>query len=140
MLWIKAFHIITVITWFCALFYLPRLFVYHTMSRDKISILRFKTMQRRLYFGIMMPSFILTTLFGSWLMLTNWSAYSTKYWLYAKLFLVILLVAYHFYCGYLVGVFKADRNTKSTTFYRWFNEFPALILVAVVILVVVKPF
>ncbi len=141
MLWIKAFHIITVITWFAALFYLPRLFVYHSMSSDKTSIERFKIMERKLYKGIMMPSFILASVLGLWMLQGYaWQAYSTQYWLDIKLLLVALLIGYHFYCGHLVSVFRDDKNTRSDTFYLWFNEFPVLILLAVVILVVVKPF
>ena len=140
MLWIKAFHIISVITWFSALFYLPRLFVYHAMSNDKTSIERFKIMERKLYRGIMMPSFVLATVLGTWMIVDNWAYYSTQYWLYAKLALVIPLIVYHFYCGYLLAIFKADKNTRSHVFYRWFNEAPVLILIAIVILVVVKPF
>ncbi len=140
MLWIKAFHIISVITWFAALFYLPRLFVYHSMSKDKLSIERFKVMERKLYKGIMMPSFVLASALGLWMTIDGWAYYSMQYWLYVKLLLVILLIAYHFYCGYLVDVFKADKNIRSHVFYRWFNEFPVLILVVVVILAVVKPF
>ncbi len=140
MLWVKAFHIISVITWFAALFYLPRLFVYHAMSDDKVSIKRFKVMERKLYRGIMMPSFVVTTLLGGWMVIDNWAVYSTQYWLHAKLALVALLTAYHFYCGHLLSVFKNDNNTRSHVFYRWFNEFPVLILIAVVILVVVRPF
>ena len=140
MLWIKAFHIISIITWFAALFYLPRLFVYHAMSDDKISTERFKIMERKLYRGIMMPSFILATALGTWMIAENWAYYSTQYWLQAKLSLVVPLIAYHFYCGHLLTVFKADKNTRSHIFYRWFNEAPVLILIAIVILVVVKPF
>ena len=141
MLWVKAFHIISVITWFAALFYLPRLFVYHAMSEDKTSIERFKVMQRKLYRGIMMPSFVIATVLGLWLLQDYaWQAYAQQYWLHAKLFLVLLLIAYHFYCGHLVKVFARDENTRSHVFYRYFNELPVLVLVAVVILVVVKPF
>ena len=141
MLWIKAIHVISVITWFAALFYLPRLFVYHAMSDDDTSIERFKVMERKLYRGIMMPSFIITTLVGLW-MLQNyaWEAYSNQYWLKAKLVLVALLIVYHFYCGYLVGIFAEDKNTRSDTFYRWFNEFPVPVLIGIIILSVVKPF
>ncbi|WP_190600177.1 CopD family protein [Candidatus Vesicomyidisocius sp. SY067_SCS001] len=140
MLWIKAFHIISVITWFASLFYLPRLFVYHSMSQDKLSIDRFKVMEYKLYTGIMMPSFILATVLGLYLSIDGWAYYSIQFWLYVKLLLVMLLIVYHFFCGYLVDVFKADKNTRSHIFYRWFNEFPVLILVGVVVLVVVKPF
>ncbi|NYT52000.1 MAG: CopD family protein [Candidatus Vesicomyosocius endoextente] len=140
MLWIKAFHIISVITWFASMFYLPRLFVYHSMSQDKLSIDRFKVMEYKLYTGIMMPSFILASVLGLCLSIDGWAYYSIQYWLYVKLLLVMLLIVYHFFCGYLVDVFKADENTRSHVFYRWFNEFPVLILVGVVSLVVVKPF
>jgi putative membrane protein len=141
MLWVKAFHVISIITWFAALFYLPRLFVYHAMSDDKISIERFKVMERKLYKGIMMPSFIVATILGLWLLSDYaWEAYSTQLWLKIKLFLVVLLIIYHFYCGHLVKVFLNDENKKSHIFYRYFNEVPVLILIAVVILVIVKPF
>ncbi|MDB2705314.1 protoporphyrinogen oxidase HemJ [Pseudomonadota bacterium] len=141
MLWIKAFHIISMVTWFAALFYLPRLFVYHAMSDDKISRERFKVMERKLYRGIMTPSAILTLGFGLWLL----SAYSLEqiasmHWLHAKLTLIILLFAYHGYCGKLVRTFKNDANQRSHVFYRWFNELPVIILIAVIILVVVRPF
>lgn len=140
MLWIKAFHIISVITWFAALFYLPRLFVYHAMSKDKTSIERFKIMERKLYRGIMMPSMILAVVLGTWMVVDAWVVYQSQYWLHAKLVLIVPLIVYHFYCGYLLQVFKRDENLRSDVFYRWFNEFPVLILVAIVILVVVKPF
>jgi len=140
MLWIKAFHIISIITWFAALFYLPRLFVYHAMSKDKISIERFKVMERKLYRGIMMPSMILAIALGTWMVVDAWEIYKTQYWLHAKLALVVPLIIYHFYCGHLLQVFKQDKNSRSDVFYRWFNEFPVLILIAIVILVVVKPF
>lgn len=140
MLWVKAFHIISVITWFAALFYLPRLFIYHSMSDDQESVERFKVMEGKLYRSIMMPSFVLATVSGTWIVIDSWVFYSTQYWLHAKLTLAVLLIAYHFYCGYLLSVFKADKNTYSHIFYRWFNEFSVLILVAIVILVVVRPF
>ena len=141
MLWIKAIHLISVITWFAALFYLPRLFVYHAMAEDEISIERFKIMERKLYRGIMMPSFVITTLMGLWLLQSYaWEVYSTQYWLQLKLLLVVFLIIYHFYCGHLVSVFTKDKNTRSHTFYRWFNEIPVLILISIIILVVVKPF
>lgn len=137
MLWIKAFHIIAVVTWFAALFYLPRLFVYHAMSDDAISNERFKVMERKLYRGIMTPSAMVAVTLGLWL----WLGFGfSGGWLHAKLTLVTVLLAYHVYCGKLLRDFRDDRNQRSHVFYRWFNEFPVLILVAVVILVVVKPF
>ena len=137
MLWVKAFHIISVVTWFAALFYLPRLFVYHAMSEDAVSIERFKVMERKLYRGIMTPSAMLAVALGLWLWLGFGFAGG---WLHAKLVLVTVLLIYHVYCGKLLRDFRDDRNRHGHVFYRWFNEFPVLILVAVVILVVVKPF
>lgn len=137
MLWIKAFHIIFMVTWFAGLFYLPRLFVYHAMSEDQASRERFKIMERKLYYGIMTPGGIITVALGLWM----WFGYGfTGGWLHAKVALVALLIAYHIWCGKLVKAFKEDRNSRSHVWYRWFNEFPVLILIAVIILVVVKPF
>lgn len=141
MLWIKALHIIFMVTWFAGLFYLPRLFVYHAMSQDKTSIERFKIMERKLYFGIMTPGAILTIITGL-LLLHNyaWRLYKNFGWLHFKLALVIFLIFYHIYCGYLLNSFKHDRNKHSHVFYRWLNEVPVIFLVGCVILVVVKPF
>ncbi len=137
MLWIKALHIIFMVTWFAGLFYLPRLFVYHAMAEDAPGRERFKAMERKLYRGIMAPSAVLTIVFGAWL----WLGYGfTGVWLHAKLAIVALLVAYHLYCGRLLADFARDRNTKSHLWYRWFNEMPAVFLPAAVILAVVKPF
>jgi protoporphyrinogen IX oxidase len=136
--WVKSFHIIFVVTWFAGLFYLPRLFVYHALSSDAPSIERFKVMERKLYYGIMTPSAVLALGFGLWL----WLAWfpDAGAWLRVKLVLVLALVAYHLWCGRLVAAFRDDRNRHSHVWYRWFNEAPVLVLVAVVILVVVKPF
>jgi putative membrane protein len=138
MLWLKAFHIIFMVTWFAGLFYLPRLFVYHAMADDPAGIARFKVMERKLFFGIMTPSAVLTLAFGLWL----WLGYGiTGGWLHAKLALVALLVAFHVYLGVLMKAFAQDRNRHGHVFYRWLNEIPALpILVGVVFLVVMKPF
>ncbi|MEO6824885.1 MAG: protoporphyrinogen oxidase HemJ [Nitrosospira sp.] len=137
MLWIKSLHIIFMVTWFAGLFYLPRLFVYHAMSDDAPSIERFKIMERKLYYGIMTPGAILTILFGLWL----WLGYGISGgWLHAKLALVIVLIVYHVNCGKLLADFKYDRNRHGHVYYRWFNEIPVIILIAVVVLVVVKPF
>ncbi len=138
--WVRAFHIIFMVTWFAGLFYLPRLFVYHAMSDDKTSQDRFKIMERKLYYGIMTPGMVLTLLSGAWLLSTVWSAYSADLWLHLKLFLVLLLVIYHFYCGRLYQAFKHDINLHGHTFYRWLNEIPVLGLIAIIIFVVVKPF
>ncbi len=135
MLWIKSLHIVFMVTWFAGLFYLPRLFVYHAMTQDEPGRERFKMMERKLYFGIMTPGGVLTLVFGIWL----WLAYGfTGGWLHAKLALVGILVAYHLWCGKLLAEFKHDRNTRSHVWFRWFNEFPVVILIAAVILAVVK--
>lgn len=136
MLWIKSLHIIFMVTWFAGLFYLPRLFVYHAMCDDEAGNDRFKVMERKLYYGIMTPGALLTLIFGIWL----WLGYGfSGIWLYTKLALVILLIAYHLYCGKLLADFKYDRNRHGHVYYRWLNEIPVIILFAVVILVVVKP-
>ncbi|MGB7814937.1 MAG: CopD family protein [Methylotenera sp.] len=136
MLWVRAFHIIFVTSWFAGLFYLPRLFVNHAMVKDKATLERLTMMEHKLY-RFMMPLAILAIVFGLWL----WLGFGiTGAWLQAKLILVAGLVAYHLYCGKLMRDFKAGNNTRSHVWYRWFNEIPVLILFAVVILVVVKPF
>jgi putative membrane protein len=140
MLWIKALHIIFMVTWFAGLFYLPRLYVYHAETHDEISNVRFKIMERKLYFGIMAPGAIFTIVFGIWAMSYNFSGYLHAEWMLAKLACVVLLIIYHLYLGKLLIDFKHDRNTHSHVFYRWLNEIPVLFLVAIVILVIVKPF
>ena len=136
-LWLKAFHIVFMVTWFAGLFYLPRLFVYHTMTADAPGSERFKVMERKLFFGIMTPGAVLTIASGTWL----WLGYGVSGgWLHAKLTLVAILIAYHVYCGKLLLDFKHDRNRHGHVFYRWLNELPIVILIAVTILVVVKPF
>ena len=138
MLWIKSLHIIFMVTWFAGLFYLPRLFVYHAMATDATGIERFKTMERKLYYGIMAPGALLTIASGLWL----WLGYGiTGGWLYAKLGLVAILVAHHLWLGKLLADFRNDRNRHGDVFFRWINEVPALpVLVLVVLLVVLKPF
>ncbi|MDM8565795.1 protoporphyrinogen oxidase HemJ [Candidatus Halobeggiatoa sp. HSG11] len=141
MLWFKAFHIIFIVTWFAGLFYLPRLFVYHAMSDDNISNERFKVMERKLYYGITTPSAILTVGLGLWMLWSYaWTAFYNTGWLHAKLTLVFILIGYHIYCGKLLKDFEYDRNKRNHVFFRWFNEFPVIILLSVVILAVVKPF
>lgn len=140
MLWIKAFHIVAMVTWFAGLFYLPRLFVYHAMSQDNISIERFKIMERKLYYGIMAPGALITIALGLWLLQGYaWALYKQALWLHVKLGLVLVLVAYHLYCGYLRRQFAKNQNRHSHVFYRWLNEVPVLILVGCTVLAVVKP-
>lgn len=137
---VKTLHIVFMVSWFAGLFYLPRLFVYHAMAApdDRIGIERLKTMERKLYYGIMAPAAVLTIAFGVWL----WLGYGfSGGWLHAKLGLVLVLVAFHLYLGRLMRDFAHDRNRHGHVFYRWINEIPALpLLVAIVWLVVAKPF
>jgi protoporphyrinogen IX oxidase len=141
MLWIKAFHIIFMVTWFAGLFYLPRLFVYHAMTDDEAGNNRFKTMERKLYFGIMTPGMILTIVFGFWtLAVYGWSTYTDALWLHIKMVCVLVLIVYHVYCGKLLFDFKHDCNKHSHIWYRWFNEIPVIFLIIIIILAVVRPF
>ncbi len=136
MLWIKAFHIIFVTSWFAGLFYLPRLFVNHAMVSDAATLERLKLMEYKLY-RFMLPLAILAISFGLWL----WLGYGfTGGWLHAKVLLVLLLVVYHLYCGKLVRDFKVGKNLHSHVWYRWFNELPVIVLCFIVILVEVNPF
>ncbi|MFK5894902.1 MAG: CopD family protein [Pseudomonadota bacterium] len=140
MLWVKTFHLVFLISWFAGLFYLPRLFVYHAMSDDEVSNERFKIMERKLL-ALMALAALLTTVFGLWMLYEYaWLAYSSMLWLHIKLLLVLVLFAYHGWCWKIYQDFKQDRNNKSHVFYRWFNEFPVLMLIAITILVIVKPF
>ena len=138
--WIKSFHVIFMVTWFAGLFYLPRLFVYHALSNDAISIARFKLMERKLFWGIMTPGAVLTLLFGWWLFIQNLPYYTAAGWMHAKLALVLLTLFYHVWCGKLMLDFNNDRNTHTHIWYRWFNEAPVLFLASIVILVIVRPF
>ena len=135
MLWIKAFHIIFVISWFAGLFYLPRLFVNLAMATGEEERARLLLMSRKLY-RFVTPIGALALVFGTWL----WLGYGfSGAWLHIKLTLVLLLIGYHFYCGKLLGEFEQGRNTRSHVWFRFFNEVPVLMLVAIVILVTVKP-
>lgn len=141
MLWLKALHLIFMVTWFAGLFYLPRLFVYHAMSSDETSLERFKIMERKLYFGIMTPGMVLTWVFGVWMLFAYaWPLYSHSGWLHAKLTLLVLLTVYHVWCGRWLFAFKHDNNSHSHVYYRWMNEVPVVFLLAIVILAVIKPF
>jgi putative membrane protein len=137
MLWLKAFHVVAVITWFAGLFYLPRLFVYHADARDSISIERFKIMERRL-FAIMTIGAAAGVALGA-AMLVAAPLYLAMPWLRIKLLLVLLVVGYHGYCYKLMRDFAQDANTRSARWYRAFNEVPSLLLIAIVLLAVIKP-
>ena len=139
-LWLKAFHIIAMVAWFAGLFYLPRLFVYHSSTEDRLSIERFKIMEWRLFYAITYPAGVVTTLLGLWLMLLNWHGYLTSGWMHVKLTAVILLWGYHGFCGRYLRRFREDRNQQSEKFFRIFNEVPTVLLITIVIMVVVKPF
>ena len=140
MLMIKALHVIAMVAWFAGLFYLPRLFVYHAEALDKISINRFKLMERRLYYGIIWPAAVLTTVFGMLLVADIPDYYLKAGWMHAKLTLVILLWAYHLASGHFLRLFARNKNNRHVIFYRIFNEIPMIFLTLIVLLVVIKPF
>jgi len=139
MLWLKAFHIFFVIAWFAGLFYLPRLFVNHAMAQDEATRTQLALMQRKLY-RFMAPFAWLTVLLGGWLLAAGWEIYRGALWMHIKLALVALLIAYHFACGVFVRRFADGSNRHGHVFFRWFNEFPLLVLVGAVVLVIVRPF
>ena len=141
MLWTKALHLIFMVTWFAGLFYLPRLFVYHALCEDQPGRERFKVMERKLLFQITTPGAVLTVVFGLWTLLLNgWTPYAATAWMPVKLVLVGLLAGYHAWCVALWRDFRDDRNRHSPRWYRWFNEAPALLLVGIIVLAVVRPF
>lgn len=136
MLWLKAFHIVFMVTWFAGLFYLPRLYVYHAMASDAAGIDRFKVMERKLYYGIMAPGAVLTVATG----LGLWLGYGISGpWLHVKLALVAALVVYHLWCGKLMRDFANGSNARTHVWYRWFNEVPTVFLIVIIVLAVVKP-
>jgi putative membrane protein len=135
MLLIKTFHILFMVIWFAGLFFLPRLFIYHAGSNNASDNSHFKDMERRLYVGVMTPGAILTVMFGMWLISYGFQGI----WFPAKLTLVSILVLFHTYCGKLLLDFYHDRNRHGRLFYHFLNWFPALILVAILILTVIKP-
>jgi len=140
MLWVKAFHVIFMVTWFAGLFYLPRLFVYHAACEDEAGRERFKVMEFKLLM-IMTMGAVLTAIFGVWMLLAYaWESFSGQAWLHLKLFMVFVLILYHIYCWKLVKEFKVSHTRHGHVFYRWLNEFPVLLLVAIILVVVVKPF
>lgn len=141
MLWVKALHVIFMVTWFAGLFYLPRVFVYHAMSdaSNTGQIETFKVMERKLL-AITTMGAVLTLVFGIWLLAAWLPGLATLGWMQLKLLLVLGLFAYHMYCAKLVRIFREDRNTRSHVWFRWFNEVPVAFLAGIVILVIVKPF
>lgn len=140
-LYLKAFHIVFAVTWFAGLFYLPRLFVYHALADDDASVRRFITMERRLFI-IMTIGAVLTVALGLWLLVgfNLWVFGTRTLWLHLKLAAVAALIGYHLWCYLLMQDLAAGRDTHSDRWFRWFNEFPAVLLIAIVVLAVVKPF
>ena len=135
----KSLHLIAVISWMAGLLYLPRIFVYHSENNNEIITSVFKTMERKLFYYIMTPAMVLSWLFG--LLLIHQIGFNqlSSFWLQAKLVLVTLLTAYHFYLGVLLNKFKFDQNNKTTKFYRYINEIPTLLLILIVFIVIFKP-
>lgn len=140
MTWVKALHLIFMIAWFAGLFYLPRLFVNHAMAEEVEVKKRLALMENKLY-RFITPWMVLTLIFGAWLLIDYaWEAYAQMLWLKIKLILVTILVVYHLYCGKIIIQLASKANLRSHIWFRWFNEVPVLILIAVVVLAVVKPF
>ena len=139
MLWIKAIHLIAMVAWFAGLFYLPRLFVYHSRWNNPTCDEHFKIMERKLYFMIMNPAAVLTVLFGFWTASYDFSGYMHAPWMHLKLTLVFLLILFHLYLGQLVRRFQRKKNTYPAAYFRWINEIPTFFLIVIVILAVVKP-
>jgi putative membrane protein len=139
-IWVKALHLFFMVAWFAGLFYLPRLFVNHAMAEDESVRNRLAVMEIRLY-RFITPWMVLTLIFGTWLLIDYaWLAYAHMLWLKLKLALIIILVGYHFYCGKIIKQLAANNCARNHVWFRWFNEFPVLILAVVIILAVVKPF
>ncbi len=139
LLWLKALHIIFMVTWFAGLFYLPRLFVYHANSDYQKSHQNYIVMEKRL-FMMMTLGMVATLFFGAWLLRTNLEFYFSNGWMHAKLTLVALLVFYHIYSWFLMRSLASETNKHSHKWYRIFNEFPTLLLIGIIILAVVRPF
>ncbi len=137
-LWIKALHVMAVISWMAGLFYLPRLFVYHAQTSPGAQAETFKTMERKLYRIIMRPALVMV--WGSGLYLAYAGGHWREPWFEIKAVLVLGMSAFHFYCGALLRVFTTDGNRRSHVFYRYLNEAPTLLMIGVVIMAVVKPF
>ncbi len=136
----KALHLIAVISWMAGLLYLPRIFVYHTENQTNKNISDvFKTMERKLYFYIMTPAMIISWIFGLLLIVSIGFEQLSTYWLKAKLVLVFLLTIYHFYLGVFLKKFEMDVNTKSSKFFRFFNEVPTILLILIILIVIFKP-
>ena len=139
MLWLKALHLIFMVTWFAGLFYLPRLFVYHSLSEDETSIRRFRLMERKLLWGIATPGGALTLIFGLWLLFAHAPGLLAQGWMQAKLLLVAGLAGYHLWCVALTRRLARGEAPHGHVWYRWFNEVPVLFLVGITLLAVLRP-
>lgn len=140
-LWLKAFHLITIVTWFAGLFYLPRLYVYHSSCEDQVGKDRFKIMEYKLYHYITTPSGVIAVLLGFWIIgLYGFDIILQWTWLQLKLALVAIIIWFHWYCGQLLKDFAEDKNTRPERFYRIINEIPTIPMILIIILAVVKPF
>jgi len=140
MLWLKVLHLFSMVSWFAGIFYLPRLYVYHAMSTDEISNARFKIMERKLYYGIMLPAALFTVTTGLYMLYSYaWKWYKNSGWLHVKLALVFFLIVYHLLCGWHRKQFAQDLNKRGHVYYRWLNEAPVFLLAGILIMVVVKP-
>lgn len=137
--WIKALHIIFMVTWFAGLFYLPRLYVYHAMDENQGSFELFKVMERRLFI-MMTIGGVITALFGIIMIIMGGGILFSSGWFHAKLLFIVLLVVYHYACYRVMLTFRADANKRTHKWYRWFNEAPSALLIIIVIFAVVKPF
>lgn len=137
-IWLKSFHIFFTVCWFAGIFYLPRLFVNHAMTESEVVAQQLAVMERKLY-RFMTPFAVLTVLLGLALMATRWEYYLSAGWLHGKILLVLLLLAYHYWCGRLLGDFARGENRHSHVFYRYFNEFPVFLLLAIILLVEFQP-
>jgi len=139
-LWTKAAHLIAMVCWFAGLFYLPRLFIYHSVADDAPSRERFEVMETKLYRVIMNPAMIATLAFGIWLLIETWSLHAASLWLWIKVALIVGLVGHHHFCRRIMRALAAGKEPGSERFLRLFNEVPSIALVLIVILAVFKPF
>ena len=136
----KSLHLISVISWMAGLLYLPRIFVYHAENNSEIKISEtFKTMEKKLYYYIMMPAMILSWIFGLLLIHSTGFQQLAQTWLILKIVFVIILTIYHFYLGNILVKFKIDQNNRSHKFYRYINEIPTILLILIVFVVIFKP-
>ena len=135
----KSLHLIAVISWMAGLLYLPRIFVYHSENSNEIVVSVFKTMERKLFYYIMMPAMFLSWLFGLILIFLIGFENLGNLWLQLKFIFVILLTIYHFYLGNLLNKFRLDKNQKSSKFYRYINEIPTVLLIFIIFIVIFKP-